>query len=353
YGEPDDGFNAGLPYDFGQVGYSTDGVTVTWLTTGGYNNTGRYFLTTSLTNQVLNLPTALNNSNFHIHYRWVNDGAVGTQPPFYVDDIQITGTPSISYAWSGPGTITPNTTSQNITVNTSGTFTGQISSVGGISSDAVAVTILPAVSNGVVNSTEETICDGGDPSLINFTTLPSGASAVFNYQWYFKDGSNACPTGTNNLGWTLISGATSNSYDPPAGLTITRTYAVMVDPSGTPDCGVSVWAGCRQITVVPDPFISSQPLSTQTVCVGGTPSDLSAIASGGTPSLSYQWYSNSINSVSGASPISLATSATYTPSTVSAGTTYYFCQISAGGSGCATINSSIVSVVVVPDPSIS
>ena len=170
---------------------------------------------------------------------------------------------------------------------------------------------------------------------------------------YYKDGTNTCPTGTNNLGWTSILGATSNSYDPPSGLTITRTYAVMIDPSGTPDCGISVWAGCRQITVVPDPFISSQPLSTQTVCVGGTPSNLSAIASGGTPSLTYQWYSNSINSVSGASPISLATSATYTPSTVSAGTTYYFCQISAGGSGCATINSSIVSVVVVPDPSIS
>ena len=48
----------------------------------------------------------------------------------------------------------------------------------------------------------------------------------------------------------MIGGATGSSYDPPSGLTTTRTYAVTVDPTGTPDCGVATWANsCRKVTV--------------------------------------------------------------------------------------------------------
>ena len=342
-------------YDYGQVGYSTDGSTVTWITTGGFNNTGVYHSTSTLTNQVINLPSILNNTTFYIHFRWINDGSAGTQPPFYIDDIVITGTPTITYAWTGPAgaTYTPNNSSASTTVNTAGTYTGTISSVGGSASDDVVITMLPPVATGTLNSTAETICTGGDPVSISFTTLPSGGANVFNYQWYYKDGNNSCPTGSNTTGWTLISGATSPTYDPPAGLTVTRTYAVIVDVVGTPDCAAAQWAGCRVVTVVPDPFITGQPQSTQTLCVGGTPTNLQAIASGGTPSLQYQWYSNTTNSYSGAILIAGATSATYTPPTATAGTVYYFCTVTAAGNGCNPINSSIAAVIVVPDPSIS
>jgi predicted outer membrane repeat protein len=106
---------------------------------------------------------------------------------------------------------------------------------------------------GTVASGNQTICNGGDPSNITFSTAPSGGAAggSFNYQWYYKDGvADPCPTGTSTSGWTLISGATGNSYDPPSGLTTSRTYAVTVDPTGTPDCGVATWANsCRKVTV--------------------------------------------------------------------------------------------------------
>lgn len=120
--------------------------------------------------------------------------------------------------------------------------------------------ILTAASNcctpvnfGTIASGDQTICNGGDPSNITFSVAPSGGAAggSFDYQWYYKDGvADPCPTGTNISGWTLISGATGNSYDPPSGLTISRTYAVTVDPTGTPDCGVATWANsCRKVTV--------------------------------------------------------------------------------------------------------
>ena len=109
------------------------------------------------------------------------------------------------------------------------------------------------VNSGTVANGDQTICYGGNPSNITFSTMPSGGAAggSFNYQWYYKNGvSGSCPSGTSTSGWTLISGATGNSYDPPSGLTTSRTYAVTVDPTGTPDCGVATWANnCRKVTV--------------------------------------------------------------------------------------------------------
>ena len=46
-------------------------------------------------------------------------------------------------------------------------------------------------------------------------------------------------------------GATTNIYDPPNGLTTTRTYAVQVDPTGSPDCGVATWStSLQEVTVL-------------------------------------------------------------------------------------------------------
>jgi len=66
-----------------------------------------------------------------------------------------------------------------------------------------------------------------------------------------------------------------------------------------------------------------------------------SIAAVGT-GLTYQWYSNTTNSTSGATLLSGQTNSTYTPSTASANTTWYYCIVS-GGFG--TVTSDIVSVV--------
>lgn len=104
-------------------------------------------------------------------------------------------------------------------------------------------------------------------------------------------------------------------------------------------CGISVTyedagGGCTA------PTITAQPTGA-TYTQNDVATAMSITASG--TSVTYQWYSNTSNSTSGASPISGATSSSYTPPTSTVGTKYYYCV--ASSSTCTTI-SNIVSVVV-------
>jgi len=159
--------------------------------------------------------------------------------------------------------------------------------------DEVVLTVYPSVNFGTLTSGDQTFCNpGGDPSNITFATAPSGGSGTFTYQWYYQAGLPSCPSGTDPSGWILISGATSNSYDPPA-VTASTTYAVMVDATGTPDCGVPTWAtGCRKITVLPSLNFGTLTSGDELICNGGDPSNIafSISPSGGAGTFTYQWY---------------------------------------------------------------
>lgn len=89
-----------------------------------------------------------------------------------------------------------------------------------------------------------------------------------------------------------------------------------------------------------NPTITTQPTGA-TYTKGATATPLKVVASG--TNLTYQWYSNTSNSTSGATKINDATNSTYTPSISTAGTKYYYCIVSSGS--CST-PSNIVSVVV-------
>lgn len=89
-----------------------------------------------------------------------------------------------------------------------------------------------------------------------------------------------------------------------------------------------------------NPNITTQPTGA-TYTQGATATALKVVASG--DDLTYQWYSNTSNSTSGATKINGATNSTYTPSTSTVGTKYYYCIVSSGS--CST-TSNIVSVVV-------
>ncbi len=103
------------------------------------------------------------------------------------------------------------------------------------------------------------------------------------------------------------------------------------------------------ITVVPDPTITAQPVNIDE-CVGGT-LQLSVTATGGTPSLTYQWQSSpdgtAWTSVAG------ATATTYTAPSTTAGTTYYRVIVSASGVDCASATSTTATAVIRPDLSIT
>ena len=65
--------------------------------------------------------------------------------------------------------------------------------------------------------------------------------------------------------------------------------------------------------------------------------------------MTYQWYSNTINSNSGGTPISGATAASYSPSTAASGTFYYYCVIGASGNGCGSISTNVSILNVTPN----
>ena len=100
------------------------------------------------------------------------------------------------------------------------------------------------------------------------------------------------------------------------------------------------------------PTITASSLSGATYNQGAAAAALSVtvspVVAGHTPT--YQWYKNTTNKNTGGTIIEGATSASYTPSTTSTGTTYYYCVVSEEGcnsktsdvSGAITVNAVVV-----------
>ena len=72
---------------------------------------------------------------------------------------------------------------------------------------------------------------------------------------------------------------------------------------------------------------------------------VAATAAGGT--VSYQWYSNDENNTTTPTTLIGQTNASYTPSTASAGTTYYFCVVTNSTAGCSTTATSNITPVTI------
>jgi hypothetical protein len=114
------------------------------------------------------------------------------------------------------------------------------------------ITQKPTLTPGSFTGSNESLCSPGDPTSMSVSAPSGGAGGTATYQWYYKDGNNSCPTGLYSAaaGWTAISGATSSSYDPPSGLTTTRTYACVTNNG----CGSGKWTsgGCKVVTITTD-----------------------------------------------------------------------------------------------------
>ncbi len=201
----------------------------------------------------------------------------------------------LKWTISGNGTIDGIDNGQNVKIDagTSGTFALTLE-IDFVPSCSLTVDILQSIQFGLLETGDQTLCNPGDPSNITFSTPPSGGNNTFDYQWYYRDDvTNPCPTGSSISGWIMITGATTNSYDPPSGLTISRTYACLVDPTGNPDCGTGTWAaGCRKITIIPAVNYGTLTIGDQTLCNPGDPSNItfSTPPSGGNNTFDYQWY---------------------------------------------------------------
>lgn len=168
------------------------------------------------------------------------------------------------------------------------------------------------------------ICTGGNMTL----NVVATGSPGLNYQWQYFSAGNWLNTGTNQ-----------NSFNTGA-LTSTTLYRVLVYANQN-GCETAT-SNDVTVTVTPDIAITTQPLG-GSICTGGD-FTMSVIATG-SPAISYQW---EINTGSGWSNVSGATSSTYNTGALTA-TTQYRVFVYSNVSGCEDIYSNIISVVVTAD----
>ncbi|MCL2443967.1 MAG: formylglycine-generating enzyme family protein, partial [Treponema sp.] len=166
-------------------------------------------------------------------------------------------------------------------------------------------------------------------------------NADISYQWYRN-------TINNNSGGTIISGATNASYVIPTTLTAGTYYYYCRLSAGGGASPVS--SSVARVNVsVPVITINTQPSPTTNVFSGNiSGGNLSVGASvTGNAEIRYQWYSNTTNNNSGGTIINGAINASYViPTSLTAGTYYYYCRLNAGG-GASPVSSNVARVIVV------
>ena len=169
------------------------------------------------------------------------------------------------------------------------------------------------------------------PSLAGQTYSATATNAV-SYNWSVP------------AGWLITAGQGTNTITVNTGNAGQNGSISVIATNGCGNSAVKTLA----VTTAASPTISGQPSTTgQSVCINTSATALSVTAAAGSGTISnYRWYSNNSNSNVGGALIPSATANTYTPSTVTAGTVYYYvivtnsngCTITSNVSGAITVN---------------
>jgi gliding motility-associated-like protein len=208
-----------------------------------------------------------------------------------------------------------------------------------IYSSTAQVTVNQVVTITSQPPTSQTICVGGSPNTLSITLNSSNLNT--SYTWFVNS--------SNTLSGAAVIPDATLSYYTPAGLNAGSYYYIVSASFANSGCS-SVISNGANVIVNSDPSIISQPAN-NTVCLGGNPQALFFTVEGGAGSASYQWYSNTIPSISSSSPINLANSNVYDPPVqINEGNTYYYAQIGFSGNGCSSVNTNIAVINVSPDP---
>lgn len=153
-----------------------------------------------------------------------------------------------------------------------------------------------------------------------------------------------------NFGYT--NAVASYTWSPATGLSVTTGATVTANPSATTTYSVSsTVSGCTSdvtnvtVTVNPVTTITSNIATASQAILQNAPGMIPlSITATGTGTVTYQWFSNTVNSTTGGTAIGGETNSSFTPGNAALGTTYYYCVAS---SDCGTATSSVSSVQVV------
>ena len=146
---------------------------------------------------------------------------------------------------------------------------------------------------------------------------------------------------------------TDPTFEPPTDQAGVFSYYVVISFPGNGGCS-DITSNTVDITVVA-PIETTNTPSVQDICVGGESEELIVTNTTGAGNVTYEWFSNTVNTNTGGTPISGANSDTYTPpgpfDTV--GIFYYYVVISDDAAGCFDIPSGVYTINVVADPTVT
>ncbi|WP_166240938.1 S-layer homology domain-containing protein [Paenibacillus turpanensis] len=253
-----------------------------------------------------------------------------------------TGSGTVSYQWysysTNGGTLLAGETNATLSVptQTAGTtyyyvvITNTDDSKTGQKTATVTSTVAKVTVNELSNAEapvismqpEDRTVIMGSPANLSVAATGTG---TLGYQWYSH-------TMNSTLGGALLAGETSSTFSAPTTVTGAVYYYVVVtntDVSKTGEKSASVTSTAAKVTVnelinAEAPVIVTHP-EDRTVSIDG-PANLS-VAATGNGVLSYQWYSQAVNSTIGGALLAGEMSSTFSAPTTVTGTTYYYVTV--------------------------
>lgn len=275
------------------------------------------------------------------------------------DEIELTAN-EVGTTFSWTATATTGITGF-ITSGMTSTIPAQTISTSNSSAGTVTYSIIPKLGNCTGAPVLYTITINPAPLIttqpqpssicLNGTTAPltvmvNATTGTATYQWYSN-------SNNSNIGGTLIIGATASNFSPPTDV-VSETYYYCVISLSSGGCS-SLTSNTAFVKVLELPTITVQSTASQNLCIGVTTiNPLVVTASGGTGTISYQWYSNTANSIIGGTAISGATSASFTPPVFNnPGTFYYYATIIFSGNNCGSLTTQVSEINVFNDPTIT
>ncbi|NBX81240.1 MAG: hypothetical protein EBQ94_12860 [Flavobacteriales bacterium] len=275
-------------------------------------------------------PTALTNSSpgtgsGTISYRWENS-TTSSSAGFSTIGGEVTST----YA---PGALTADNWYRRYTVSIQNGVTCESAAT-----STVSITVQSTPTAGSIGS-DVTICNNTVPST--FTNDASGTGnvgATISYRWESS-------TTSSSTGFSTIGGATSTTYTPGAltadtwfrRVTIATLNSVACESAPTTAIKVTVQAGPTAGTIGND----------QTICNNTSPSTITSSTPGtGTGTVTYRWESSTTSSSTGFTSIG-GTSASLSPSALTATTWFRRITVSTlSGNACESSPTTAVQITV-------
>jgi len=191
---------------------------------------------------------------------------------------------------------------------------------------------------------------GQVPSALTATTTTYTGSSTVTLQW--ASGTSATCSLDTLMGSAVTYPTLLPSLRPSTASAGTTYYCVVVTETGTPS--TTYYSNSAEVTVTMGPTVSVAPAGPISYDVGQTPSVLTATTTyAGPNSVTVEWYGSASSTCGAGSEGTGDSGVTFTPTTVSAGTTWYCAVVSDSGVSGYTSVSNAVKVTVTSDPTVS